>query len=478
MKTLDERIKFVFDNEAEQAHPAGMYVYRLKRVGYPDNTIFVGNFYYNGTDDTITFDMTELIQSDGFSIKEDAFNIDDIELQPYLLNNKIVNRYYIEIIWDEDDEEIEDSTPEYIAKVYTYKNKKLDINTPFFVPGYEEDKISITLQGYKDDASPVLIPHYPMFGVADEQLSNICPFGMSFMKGSDVQSIPMVFETGTYKRSFTLTPTNYSFTYISDSAHIASHVGILATNDGTLKVGATISAGTYLVQVTRGIYTYIYARYPQGDESTDYPFPYCFVLVNNSQNKSVTDTSVDYTNINTNGKMYARMAQPTTAEYVYDDYDSTPDVQYYSIYNTRLADAGKVVGGTVQAIFDVCPKRYYLFWQDRYGSFQCQPFSDKSQYSESFDRTEISDYQNRRSNATIQVQSRWKIESDWIAEELYPYYESIFTSQILFLYDTQQNRKFSVLVTGDYTEKTYKNQKRLINLSLELEAASKQNIIY
>lgn len=477
MKTLDERIKFVFENEAEQAHPAGMYVYKLHRAASPDQTMFVGNFYYNGTDDEITFDMTEIIQSDGFTIKEDAFNIDDIVLQPYLLNNKIVNKYYVDIVWDEEQEEIESSTLEYVAKVYTYKNKKLDINSPFFIPGYEEDKISITLQGYKDNASPVLIPHYPMFGVSDEQLSNICPFGMSFMKGSDVQSIPMVFETGTYKRSFTLTPTNYSFTYISDSSHIASHVGILATNDGNLYVDAAVKPDRLGIRVQQSTRSYLYIRYTDED-MTNTDFPYAYARVVDSMDKSVNNTSVNWDNVNTSIILYTSKTTLESGDYIYDNYNTSPDITSYPIIDTKTIQGGQILGGTIQAIFDVCPKRYYLFWQDRYGSFQCQPFNDKSQYSESFDRTEISDYQNRRRNATIQVQPKWKIDSDWISENLYPYYESIFTSPILFLYDTQQNRKFSVLVTGDYTEKTYKKQKRLINLSLELEENKTQRLIY
>ena len=471
MKTLDERIQFVYDNLAEQEYSEGIYQYQLKR----NNTIiFVGNFYYNGQDDAITFDMTEIIQSDGYSVKEDDFVLDDFT-SPYTKSNKLLDNYYMEVVWDPN-ESPETSPLERVAKIYRYPNKNLDPSFPYFVPGYEENRTTVLVQGFRDSQSPVLVPHYPL--TTSETGTCICPFAMSFLLGSDVNNVPTVFQTSGYARSLVINKNTNNFTYFSNVQTIAYYTGIVATEDGTLKVGATISAGTYLVQVTRGIYTYIYARYPQGDESTDYPFPYCFVLVNNSQNKSVTDTSVDYTNINTNGKMYARMAQPTTAEYVYDDYDSTPDVQYYSIYNTRLADAGKVVGGTVQAIFDVCPKRYYLFWQDRYGSFQCQSFNDKTQFSETFDRTEVQDYQNRRSNATIQVQPRWRLESGWIAEELYPYYESIFTSQILFLYDSEQNKNFRVLVSGDYEEKTYKNQKRLINLSLELEQNKTQRLIY
>lgn len=130
------------------------------------------------------------------------------------------------------------------------------------------------------------------------------------------------------------------------------------------------------------------------------------------------------------------------------------------------------------AIFDICPKRFYLFWQDRYGSFQCQGFNDYANYSETFTRTEVQDYQNRRRNANIQVQNKWKLNSGWITEDLYPYYESIYTSPLLILYDSERDERHTVMVSGDYEEKTYRNQKKMINMTLDLQENKKQNIIY
>lgn len=130
------------------------------------------------------------------------------------------------------------------------------------------------------------------------------------------------------------------------------------------------------------------------------------------------------------------------------------------------------------AIFDNCYKRYYLFWQDRMGGYQSQAFNDSIDYSESFDTTETQDYQNTRKKSTIQVQPKWKLNSGWIQEKLFPIYESIYVSPILLLYDSHSDRLYNVIINSDYVEKTYKSEKRMLNLNLELEASTKQNIIY
>ena len=130
------------------------------------------------------------------------------------------------------------------------------------------------------------------------------------------------------------------------------------------------------------------------------------------------------------------------------------------------------------AILDACYKRYYLLWQDRFGGFQSQAFTDKTQYSESFDVTESQNYKNERKKSNIHVQPKWKVSSEWIEEELYPLYESIYVSPILLLYDSYEDKLYEVISNGSYTEKTYRSEKRLLSMTLELEATSKQQIIY
>lgn len=130
------------------------------------------------------------------------------------------------------------------------------------------------------------------------------------------------------------------------------------------------------------------------------------------------------------------------------------------------------------AVLDYCYKRYYLLWQDRYGGFQSQALLDKVTYSETYNVTETQNYRNERNKSFIQVQPKWKLSTGWIKEDVFPYYESIYVSPIIVLYDTYEDKSYEVIVNSSYTEKTYKNEKKMLNISLDLETSSKQNIMY
>lgn len=124
--------------------------------------------------------------------------------------------------------------------------------------------------------------------------------------------------------------------------------------------------------------------------------------------------------------------------------------------------------------------RYFLKWLDRYGMAQCQPFKGTHTYSEDIEKSTITNYQNIKKITDVSVNGKWKLNTDWISERLYPFYESIFVSPWLQLYDAKEDKVYSVILTNtDYTEKTFKNQNRsLFNLQLEVELDSKQTIIY
>lgn len=129
---------------------------------------------------------------------------------------------------------------------------------------------------------------------------------------------------------------------------------------------------------------------------------------------------------------------------------------------------------------DYCPSRYYLQWRDRYGSQQTQPFGKTETYSESLTRSEVKNYQNVRRLANVEIQPKWKINSGWLNDSVYPYYESLFVSPYLKLYDAKEDKSYDVIITdSEYTEKTYKNQgNQLFNLELNLEENKTQKILY
>lgn len=130
------------------------------------------------------------------------------------------------------------------------------------------------------------------------------------------------------------------------------------------------------------------------------------------------------------------------------------------------------------AKFDSCMKRYYLQWRDRYGGWQSQGFNNYATYSETFDVTETQNYKNEHYKSNIQVQPKWKINSGWIPEQWFYIYESIFVSPTVILFDTKYNKSYYVMMNTNYTEKTFKDEKKLLNLTLELKEINKQTIIY
>lgn len=126
-----------------------------------------------------------------------------------------------------------------------------------------------------------------------------------------------------------------------------------------------------------------------------------------------------------------------------------------------------------------CKERYYLLWQDRYGSYQSQPFKGKMEYSEDITNEEILSYTGRRRKSNVVIQPKWKLNSGWLKEQLFPFYESIYVSPILKLYDTKTQHEYDVILKDTpYVEKKYLNDKKLLSIELNLEATQTQNIIY
>lgn len=129
---------------------------------------------------------------------------------------------------------------------------------------------------------------------------------------------------------------------------------------------------------------------------------------------------------------------------------------------------------------DSCPARYYLQWRDRYGSMQMQPFNPTIQYKQDFSRLETKNYRETRKLSNLSIQPKWTLNTGFLSDYKYPYYESLLVSPWIKLYDTQEDSIYDVIIKNtDYTEKTYLNQDaNLFNLEIEVEQTDKQNILY
>ena len=131
------------------------------------------------------------------------------------------------------------------------------------------------------------------------------------------------------------------------------------------------------------------------------------------------------------------------------------------------------------AQIDMCPAQYYVQWIDRYGTYQCQPFSKISTFSNDYSTTHMISYDKVKKPIFKTVNSQWNLNSDFITEDKLPYYESLFVSTKVILYDAQNDMSYNVVLTDTkFVEKTFANQqRRMFNLQITLEKANEQYIL-
>ena len=128
---------------------------------------------------------------------------------------------------------------------------------------------------------------------------------------------------------------------------------------------------------------------------------------------------------------------------------------------------------------DMCPAQYYVQWIDRYGTYQCQPFSKISTFSNDYSTTHMMSYDKVKKPIFNQVKSQWNLNSEFIPEDKLPYYESLFVSTKVILYDAKNDASYNVVLTDTkFVEKTFANQqRRMFNLQITVEKANEQYIL-
>lgn len=131
------------------------------------------------------------------------------------------------------------------------------------------------------------------------------------------------------------------------------------------------------------------------------------------------------------------------------------------------------------AQIDMCPAQYYVQWIDRYGTYQCQPFSKISTFSNDYSTTHMISYDKVKKPIFKTVNSTWNLNSEFIPEDKLPYYESLFVSPKVILYDSKNDASYNVVLTDTkFVEKTFANQqRRMFNLQITLEKANEQYIL-
>lgn len=505
MKYLNERIKAEFSNITPITGMFQYIVWRLKsgytQIDTSDSStydiIFVGNTYKSTTGSTLSIDITDIVRNDMWIPSEDTlYNT----LDRFANENKLINAYYVYI-------PIEDSLSQQIqvAKVYPYQHHISTMqDNVFFDWTTAVDSASFPLQGRYSEGGKGkyhLIPRYPYISTNNYRMI------LASEVGFNLSSYTAQFSGGLAG--------NFTVPFVSPTSDITYTLTNLYNN--TTPTVVTSSFGTPVMPL--GMFSIILIsagiNIRENEQQLD-----CFCMLvardaNNPDffNKRYTDeigvgsVYVDasfYQNRNNLFLVFNYDEDFSSSEFANYDYvpvtlsnlqigqtltfNFTPQGVYqgeWEVHNQSIPipfDTNPTlleIAGDYVAQIDNCYSRFYLQWQDRMGGFQSQPFNDKYTYSENFETETLTDYQGRKRLSNVGVTGKFKINTDWIKEDLYPYYESIFTSPVLFLYDTKEDKRYSVLVTDSgYTEKTFSNQKKLFNLTLNLELNNKQNIIY
>lgn len=511
MKYLDEQI--IATSTITSPLPKGIYQYRVYRKNDTDSTydlIFVGNLYKStATLSRFSVDITDIVKNDTWVPTYEEFYNSTSNINKTV---KIVNSYKVEFT---DDGTLLHSNAIQVAKVYRYPHYMKDMQgNIFFDYTSATGSTSCMLQGRWQSGSLynyICPAHYPL--AFTDNYRFIIPAEL----GTGVGSMQITMNGGiTATRSLSASNKYPSFVYSETlksllfNARMATHyqsawgsveqkstpVYNLSKEGNTL----TISGSTmpyYKIVLTYGArYDKDYTGWLKGGEDNVVELTVDEAFYNAAQDNNgaiwilFSNTKGTGVGMNSYDRVYFNLeALPESTigkNIIFKAIVSRN--QENTAYEMTAPEIGVRPCGTDTTItfdndrfgiIDSCPARFYLQWQDRMGGFQSQPFNKYYTYSEEINRETITDYRGKKKVSNVQVVPSFKISTDWINETLYPYYESIYTSPVLFLYDTQEDKTYSVILKDtDYTEKRFDNQKTLFNLTLNLEVNNTQTIIY
>lgn len=481
MKYLDEHIT---SHVSGLAIPAdGVYNYYIKDAK-DDKILFAGNLFLTSGTTDVDVEMNDVLESLKPNGHEMALPIETkIETKGYFGNfYSVVNGA--------------NGTVVPVAMIYRYPNRKryLEIGLPA-LENSGTSKTTTCLQGLVNGV-PELLPHYPYADTTEYGFLQTTQL-ISKYTGTTYMNYNLDISGRTPVEEYDISGYLYDSTAVYDLHYLFTEVAPFARD---LQYNLQYLDGFVVdTDVEYEQYYYIYDEEPDticvfnnddylvqswslGTTPRRYTFTYHFVedneviqfglpgleayVIMSQQNSNWVDKtlkiSFDAWKNTNNNRVYLDEFQ-----FHYGDENAE---------HTYIYLAGKKVG---EIDFDCLPK-YYLMWQDRYGGYQSQPFDKIDTFSEAITSEKITNYrrEQRLSNATITP--KWEIQTGWIDEHYYPYYESIFVSPYLILFDTENNHGYNVMITDNqYTEKTYQNQQRkMFNVKLKLEQNKTQIVKY
>lgn len=485
MKFLDEQITASISGFTTSKSTT--YQYRV--IDYFNTIVYVGNVYLSSGSTSVTIDITDIISNQKWTAKE---LITPLSNESNTRVN-LINRYRVALYINGSEESPVYSNYVDLAMVYRYPNRKNRLENTFFDGWYNtgNERYVNCLQGVSSDGVPYLCPVVPYiktneygFGLTIECNNNISGSVVVQGKVNSVDGVDWSFNK----------PSSVNYTTLSD----------IYDDSVVLEPIETTNSG---IGFTQDDSTIEYNKYHEFAIEPKEPIGVVHIWTEDGFHASYNIPFNQSTplriklNPTRMGTYYIGYNFPDAQNYVsfYSDqfkvvpteltfevfeglvYDSYRYyIRYVSFSDDTPIDTGLYFDDKKVADVDYeCQSKYYLMWQDRYGGFQSQQFSKTDTFSIKYTREEMKNYQNKRRYANMTIQPSWKIQTDWIDEEFYPYYESILVSPYLLLYDTEEDKSYNVIVTENtYTEKTYKNQRKFFNMVLNMELDKVQNILY
>lgn len=511
MQYIDERIIFDF-YDITSSNYNGVYRYDIL---LDNETIFVGNVFSNG--ETPKIDITEVLRN----YYDTTHNFTSTPTKSNIIREVTV------VLYNKDQTD-EESMTDKIAFIYRNPNYNSSVSTPI------NDTTTLTIplmQGFVD-SKLILPPTYPIASeVLDLEFTGLYgnmpvvdSFNVNYPNAIDTNAIQVNKSAGAGAFSYSvklndlvkgLELTDESYKPISgflSSTDSYWKIGYPSDSDGTIVLKAKYLSNNTPTDIDKMTITYGTLGSPTAGVLGDDGIISWQNTITTDRNKQ---NSYDSTTIKVSfiaGSLTRRQLTLKVNTTLQDRYltNGTYTLYYSGRFNTTTAELELTVKlkVTENKILTPCDakdidmvvfspinpavrysykianldgnSRYFLKWRDRYGMTQIQPFKGTYTYSENTTKSTITNYKNIKRLTDVAVNSKWKLNSDWISESLYPYYESIFVSPWLQLYDSKEDKLYSVILTDtEYTEKTFKNQNRsLFNLQLEVELDSTQTIIY
>lgn len=119
---------------------------------------------------------------------------------------------------------------------------------------------------------------------------------------------------------------------------------------------------------------------------------------------------------------------------------------------------------------DICPKKYYVIWQDSDGSVNSFGFDGNTTKTMSNEKTEISGLNSDRVFLGGMQTDTYNIVSEYVSKDIYNKLAGMTNSEYVYLYDTATDEGF--LCTLDNATTTQSAEK-LYSFSASLERTDK-----